>query len=113
MTDHGHDHNDVPELELDIAQGEVHHIDIDGDGDTEPIADRDPLELAQAYVDEVAPGSGWKVDEISGNVDFGMVTVLLGQYLPSGDVVNREATAEGHGTTIPAAVDAALGQSME
>jgi len=105
MTEHDHDQL--------LDRNDIIEMDIDGDGDTEPISERDPLELAQAYVDEVAGGTGWKVDEISGNVDFGMVTVLLGKYLPSGDVEERTETAEGHGTTIPAAVDDALGQTAE
>ncbi len=71
----------------------------------------EPAEIAQRYVDERIPNSGWKVDEVAGNVDFGMVTVVLGQYLKSGDVMHRAAGREGHGQTIEAAVDDALGRT--
>jgi hypothetical protein len=99
MSDHDHELN------------KTHEMDIDGDGDTEPISENDPAELAQAYVDEVAGEDGWRVEEVSGNVDFGMVTVMLGRYLPKGDMEQQVRTAEGHGTDIAAAVDAALGRS--
>jgi hypothetical protein len=89
----------------------IHEMDIDGDGDTEPISERDPVELAQMYIDEAWGNSGWKVDEISGNVDFGMVTVILGRYDESEDQAERIETAEGHGTSIPAAVDDAMGST--
>lgn len=68
----------------------------------------EPVEAAQRYVDERIPNSGWQVDEVMGNIDFGMVTVVLGQYLKSGDVEHRAAGKEGHGPTIEAAVDDAL-----
>lgn len=42
MSDHDHELN------------KTHEMDIDGDGDTEPISENDPAELAQAYVDEAA-----------------------------------------------------------
>lgn len=71
----------------------------------------EPVEAAQRYVDERIPNSGWKVDEVMGNIDFAMVTVVLGQYLKSGDVVHRAAGREGHGTTIEAAVEDALGHT--
>ena len=87
----------------------IHEMDIDGDGDTEPISEHDPVELAQAYIDENWGGSRWKVDEIDGNVDFGMVTVILGQYDGDGVDAERIKTAEGHGTSIPTAVDDAMG----
>jgi hypothetical protein len=88
-----------------IERDDIVQMDIDRDGDIEPISERDPVELAQGYLDEVSPGSGWLVDEVSGNSDFAMVTVLLGRY--EGD--SRVETVEGHGTGIPEAVDAALG----
>lgn len=76
---------------------------------------QEPIEQAQAYVNEQHAGesTGWRVDELSGDVNFGMVTVLLGRYEPSGDIESRVASAEGHGPTIEAAVDDALGRTAE
>jgi hypothetical protein len=70
-----------------------------------------PIETAQAYVDEKYAGAstGWRVEELSGDVNFGMVTVVIGRYLPSGDIESRVDGVEGHGQTIEAAVDDALG----
>jgi hypothetical protein len=92
---------------------EIIELDMDGDGDLEQISHRDPVEMAQAYVDDTYGDTGWKVEEVASNVDFGMTTVILGRYLPSGDMVNREASAEGHGTSIPEAVDDALGKTVD
>lgn len=84
----------------------------EGTGD-EVIEGQEPIEAAQAYVDEMYAGAstGWRVEELSGDVNFGMVTVVLGKYLPSGDTMTRVDGAEGHGQTIEAAVDDALGGS--
>jgi hypothetical protein len=73
---------------------------------------REPIEVAQAYVNERYAGAdtGWRVEELAGDVNFGMVTVVIGRYLPSGDIEKRVDGVEGHGTTIEAAVDDALGQ---
>jgi hypothetical protein len=95
----------------DLERDDIIELDIDGDGDLEPISHRDPLEMAQAYVDDTYGDTGWKVDEVSSNVDFGMTTVILGRYMPTGDIEERVDGAEGHGTSIPAAVDDALGKT--
>jgi hypothetical protein len=98
MSDHSQEHDDIIEM------------DIDGDGDMEPISEHDPAELATAYIAETYGDAGWTVNEVSGNVNFGMVTVILGRYDESGD---ETETAEGHGTSIPEAIDDALGQTAE
>jgi len=95
--------------EQEIERDDIIEMDIDRDGDIEPFSERDPVELAQGYLDEVSPGSGWLVDEVAGNADFATVTVLLGRY--EGD--ERVETAEGHGTGISEAVDAALGPAPD
>lgn len=74
---------------------------------------QDPIDIARAYIAE-APGArdaGWKVEEVAGNIDFGTVTVILGRYDESADPPERVETAEGHGTTIPDAVNDALGRA--
>lgn len=74
---------------------------------------QEPSEIAQAYVDERLPDSGWRVEEVTGDVNFAMVTVVLGRYLKSGDIEKREAGAEGRGTSIEAAVDDALETTVD
>ena len=76
---------------------------MDGDG-------LEPIEVAQAYVDERAAGQGWRVEELSGDVNFGMVTVLLGRYDEGDGTPVQVETAEGHGQSIVDAVDDALGR---
>jgi hypothetical protein len=75
----------------------------------------EPMETAEAYLTDAYADSGetWRVEEMSGDVDAGLVTVLLGRYEESDDTETLVETAEGHGATIAAAIDAALGRTPD
>ncbi len=87
---------------------EIIELDIDRDGDLEPISEREPMELAREYLAEAYGETGWVVDQVAGDADFGMVEVVLGRYDASTNPPELMDTAEGRGTDIPAAVDDAM-----
>lgn len=73
--------------------------------------DIEPRETAEAYLEDAYGDSAedWRVEELSGDDESGAVTVTLGRYEESDDGETAVEMAEGHGETIAAAIDAALG----
>lgn len=75
----------------------------------------EPREIAEEYLEDAYgdQAEDWRIEELSGDDDSGHVSVTLGRYEASDDEETQVELAEGHGETIAAAIDAALGRTPD
>jgi hypothetical protein len=82
---------------------------------TDETPSMDPRETAESYLADAYGDSAedWRIEDLAGDVESGTVTATLGRYEESDEGETMVETAEGHGATVTAAIDAALGRTPD